>query len=406
MKYNIALYLGAEPHAGGVFQYNQALLLAVHQLYQENYDVTVIYSSASWQPYLNYNQVKGFYVPVSFAVRFLTKMLRKISVVLWRWTTPYWHPLARFLKSKKIDLCIYPSEDYASYEIPTQALVAVHDLMHRYEKSFPEVSANGEFERRDRLYFSICKWAGGILVDSAVGKKQVQESYNVDETKIHILPYVPSGHIYQPQKNDQFDKRYLLPQKFIFYPAQFWDHKNHKRLIRVISKLKPQISNIKLVLAGAKNKGYKSIIRIVEELNLSDTVLFMGFVPDQEIPEFYKRARALVMPTFFGPTNIPPLEAFVLGCPVAISNIYGMPEQVGDAALLFDPLSEDSIAEVIKKLWIDDVLCEKLRSRGLEKSRLWDQEHFNSRLIEIVQNEIHKFNSKKAVETCSFGEKY
>ena len=88
------------------------------------------------------------------------------------------------------------------------------------------------------------------------------------------------------------------------------------------------------------------------------------------MPEFYRRARAMVMPTFFGPTNIPPLEAFALGCPVAVSNIYGIPEQVGDAALLFDPNSVEEIADCIERLWQDDALCASLISKGHARTEL------------------------------------
>ena len=109
---------------------------------------------------------------------------------------------------------------------------------------------------------------------------------------------------------------------------------------------------------------------------MDDRIIFMGYVPDADLVGFYHRARAMMMPTFFGPTNIPPLESFVCGCPTAVSNIYGMPEQVGDAALLFNPLSVNEIAAVMEKLWVDDALCSKLCSKGHAKTKEWNQEHF------------------------------
>jgi glycosyltransferase involved in cell wall biosynthesis len=112
----------------------------------------------------------------------------------------------------------------------------------------------------------------------------------------------------------------------------------------------------------------------------------MGYVPNDDLPEFYKRARALVMPTFFGPTNIPPLEAFALGCPVAVSNIYGISEQVGDAALLFDPKSVGEIAAAIKSLWVDNELCSVLIDRGRIRDNKWGQSEFNNRFLQVVEN--------------------
>ena len=111
---------------------------------------------------------------------------------------------------------------------------------------------------------------------------------------------------------------------------------------------------------------------------------FLGYVPNEDITEIYRRARAMVMPTFFLFLNIPPLEALAIGCPTAVSNVYGMPEQVGDAALLFDPNKVDEIAAAIYKLWTDDYLCNSLIEKGLRKAKAWGQPQFNNRLEKIV----------------------
>jgi glycosyltransferase involved in cell wall biosynthesis len=106
------------------------------------------------------------------------------------------------------------------------------------------------------------------------------------------------------------------------------------------------------------------------------------------MPEFYRRARALVMPTYYGPTNIPPLEAFSVGCPVAISGIYGMPEQAGDAALFFDPDSVAEVAASIRSLWVDDALCARLAAAGKKRSADWGKDQFNQRVRLILDTVI------------------
>ncbi len=94
----------------------------------------------------------------------------------------------------------------------------------------------------------------------------------------------------------------------------------------------------------------------------------------------------MIMPTFFGPTNIPPLEAFATGCPAAVSNIYAMPEQVGNAALLFDPNSDEEIAETLLSLWTDDELLARLIKQGYQKSQAWNQNTFNSEFKSIIKS--------------------
>jgi glycosyltransferase involved in cell wall biosynthesis len=264
-------------------------------------------------------------------------------------------------------------------------LSTIHDLMHRYEKRFPEVSANGEYESREESYRNICKYTKGILVDSEVGKRHVQESYGLPEDHIFILPYIPPKYIYKYETSSDFDIRYKLPPKFIFYPAHFWHHKNHVGLLYAIAQLKEEIPDLQLVLVGSKHNSYKRVRQYVTELGLETNIHFVGHVPNQDIPGFYRRARALVMPTYFGPTNIPPLEAFVLGCPTATSAVYGIPDQVGDATLLFNPESVNEIANCIKRLWTDDELCQNLVEKGKRRAASWGEDQFNNRLLEIVE---------------------
>ena len=228
------------------------------------------------------------------------------------------------------------------------------------------------------------KCSRGILVDSNIGKQQLVESYDVQPDRVHVLPTIPPKYIYSDRVPDNFNSRYSLPEKFIFYPAQFWSHKNHESLIKAIAALKHNLPDLKLVFVGSKKNGYDAAFKLVCDLGLKDSILFLGYVLNEDITEIYRRARAMVMPTFFGPTNIPPLEAFALGCPVAVSRIYGMPEQVGDAALLFDPGAVDEIADTIHRLWTDDSLCKLLKEKGLKKASAWGQPQFNNRLEEIV----------------------
>jgi glycosyltransferase involved in cell wall biosynthesis len=137
-------------------------------------------------------------------------------------------------------------------------------------------------------------------------------------------------------------------------------------------------------VGAMERNGYDEVRALVSERNLDDNVHFMGYVPDSDMPGLYRRARALVMPTFFGPTNIPPLEAFVMGCPVATSRIYGVPEQLGDAALLFDPNSVEEIHDCLVRLWRDDSLCAMLVAQGKARARAWGPEQFAARFAEII----------------------
>lgn len=386
MKKKIGLHIGTEPYSGGMFQYNQAMLEALSSLKQ--YDIVVTYTTEIWSEYLSQYNFKSVYVKpeVGFLSRVIWKLWRELKIPLswWGQISSIIHSVIRQMIREECDLWIFPSQDDLSYQIKTPVLAMIHDVMHRYE-TFPEISSPGEYKWREFLFSNMCKAATGLVVDSQVGKEHVIESYQVHPEKIYVLPFIPPKYVISTQETPEIDKRYHLPNKFIFYPAQFWEHKNHKNLIKAIDLLVEKLPDIQLVLVGSTKNGYEAARSLVTELNLENHVHFLGYVPDNDVVGIYRRARAMIMPTFLGPTNIPPLEGFALGCPVAVSNIYGMPEQVGDAALLFDPQSEQEIAAIIGSLWTDDELCDELIAKGLARHKTWGQEQFNARLSGIIE---------------------
>jgi len=393
----IGLFLDSRPSGGGTFQYNQIMLDALDALPAGKFSVVIGYTSAHWLEYMKAYDLKTVFIPSGFWGRALGLgwTLLGLPISWWRKICPFFHPMAKALMRQQCDLWIFPAHDLRSYQFPVPALVSIHDLMFRYERRFPESGSGWEYLNRERSCRNISRWSEGVLVDSETGRQQMAESYHLEMDRIHVLPYIAPKYMRQGKKPPDFDSRYCLPAKFIFYPAQFWEHKNHKKLIMALSYLKGSFPDLKLVLCGAKQNAYQSVEKLVQELNLTDDVLFLGYVPDADMPELYRRARALIMPTYYGPTNIPPLEAFVAGCPVAISGIYGMTEQVGDAALLFNPDSVEEISDCIRRLWIDDKLCAELAERGKRRALNWDQKQFNERLREIVTEITDQESSKK-----------
>jgi len=285
--------------------------------------------------------------------------------------------------AEKRDLWIFPAQDSFAYQVPVPSLGVIYDLMHRYEPSFPEVGAWGRAKRRDRHYRDLGRYSRGILVDSEIGKKQAIESYGIPPGRLHVLPYVAPVYVDSVSGCD-LPKGINLPRKYIFYPAQFWRHKNHGRLIEAVARLKPGLPDLRLVLAGSRKNGYKDVLELCRRKGVEEAVIFLGYVPEILIPGLYSHARALVFPTFFGPTNIPPLEAFAMGCPVACSNVYGMPDQLGDAALMFSPTSVDEIAAAIERVWTDDQLCARLAEKGRARSAAWGRTQFQAQFRVIL----------------------
>lgn len=375
---------------GGAFQYCQSMLDAVASLSQHDINPIVYYTDSSWQKYLkDYKLISRFIQPRHFlSSKIVYSIIKLLPVKLSRIILAQIDPAIKMMIAENCNLWIFPSRDEWMFLIKVKQLSIIHDLMHRYEQNFPENHINGEYERREQISKNACKYSVGVITDSELGRKQFAESYNYSMSKIYSLPYIPPSYIYKINSNNNLLSKLHLPKEYIFYPAQFWLHKNHSNLVKAVALLRKKLPNINLVLAGFKSKNYSNIEKLVKKLNLTKQVHFLGYVEDEIIVELYIKAKMLVMPTFFGPTNIPPIEAFALNCPVATSNIYAASDQLGDAALLFNPKSVRSIASAIEKIWLDKKLREELIKRGKIWTNKWGQKQFNNRLWEIVEENI------------------
>jgi glycosyltransferase involved in cell wall biosynthesis len=386
MSRKIGVVLDAIPGAG-VFQYSQAIVDALLSFPPDEFDLVAAYRDPRWLDYLPAERLKLVKIDDSLVDRGINRAWHasRLPNSLWRKVAYPLNSTVRALVREDCALWICPAHERWAFRAPINAIGTVHDLMHRYEPQFPEVSANGQTEQREFHFRETCKWSRGVLVDSEIGRTQLCDAYGIDERRVFVLPYIPPGYVYRSYENETAQTIPDLPEKFIFYPAQFWMHKNHLTLFAALDIVRRSVPDVHLVLVGAPHNGYAQARNRVTELGLEGNVSFLGYVRDAEMVELYRRARALVMPSFFGPTNIPQLEAFVLGCPVAVAGVYGVPDQVGDAALLFDPRSATGIAEAIERLWNDDELCARLVERGRIRAAEWGPPQFQERFREIVR---------------------
>lgn len=303
--------------------------------------------------------------------------------------------LARWFKASGIDLMLYPVPMSISFEAGIPYIFAVHDLQHRLQPDFPEVGSSREWQSREYLFGNGIGQARAVVTDSETGRQDVLDCYGdkgISPESIFVLPYVPPT--YLPDRIDQQERRrirelYQLPERYFFYPAQFWPHKNHANLLKALALLRDHKGiAAPLVLCGSHHNAVRSqtfsdVMTLADSLGLSEQVSYLGFVPDGDMAALYAEAQALVMPTFFGPTNIPVLEAWSLGCPVLTSDLRGIREQAGDAALLADPHSPDSLCEALYLLWQDNARRSALIDAGRRRLQAYGPRDFAGRLRDV-----------------------
>ena len=150
-------------------------------------------------------------------------------------------------------------------------------------------------------------------------------------------------------------------------------HKNHKYVIDCIKILKLKYEkNLSAVFCGSDSGYLKKIKKYVDEQKLNKNIFFLDFVKNEYLPYLYLNSLALAMPTYSGPTNIPPWEAFKMGIPVLYSNIHNVKEVYKNAVYYIDPFEPESMAKAINEILNDNNLKEQLTNNG---RKLLNQRH-------------------------------
>lgn len=266
-------------------------------------------------------------------------------------------------------------------------LAIVLDLQHRKQPWFPEVSEYSEWETRQRRLAPFLRRAAAIITGTQAGKDEVTHFFQVPGERIHILPHpTPAYALDAAPRRSSLDVDLGLSPGYLFYPAQFWAHKNHINLILAIKQLRDKGLDIPLVLVGSDFGNQAYVQKTIEELDLGGQVKILGFVGSQSLIALYQNALALVYPSFFGPENLPPLEAFALGCPVIAARADGAEEQFGDAALLVDPASPEEIAGAIGKVYTDRKLRDALVVKGNKRAKQWTAKDFVQGVFEVLNS--------------------
>lgn len=295
-----------------------------------------------------------------------------LAQIAWRLKSPFERTLVR----DGIDIVHFTSTSKRHlllYQLPF--IITIFDGCHRDAPEFPEVRAFGEFERREILFGLASMKAALVIVNAQELVDDLCRRYGMERDRAVCIPFSPSTYIDQSAADDAADATVLgkhrLEPGYLFYPAQFWPHKNHITLLAALALLREQGIVERLVLCGSDRGGRENIDRVITHYGLAEQVSIIGFVDSSELGALYRGASALVMPTYFGPTNLPPLEAWAVGTPVIYPEAFKV--QAGDAALLFDYDDPRSLADAILALRVDETR-DRLRSAGQRRLQQFVEE--------------------------------
>jgi glycosyltransferase involved in cell wall biosynthesis len=384
----IGVYLGdIDPTHGGGFTFQDDVFRALIELDSPGDHEIVVYCNADKdvlqtyrRPHLEFRP--GYRRFRSKAERFLKIWLRDLAFFLNALHIS--GAFERKLREHRVDFMWFVTPEFAEPGIPF--IYTVFDLQHRIQPWFPEVSEYGRWQHREKSYGDIIPRAFTVITGNEAGREELMRYYQLPPDRIALLPHpTPLFALRAPiGSNKDTLSKHGIPDQYIFYPAQFWPHKNHVGLLYAVKVLKDRDGMlIHVVLSGSDQGNLAHIKQVVGELGLAEQVHFVGFVSRDDLIALYRHAVALVYLTFFGPENLPPLEAFALGCPVIASNVPGAEQQLGDAALLVEGTNELDVADAIKSLYCEPDLRLSLAKRGRERAAQWTATDYVKAVIRV-----------------------
>jgi glycosyltransferase involved in cell wall biosynthesis len=379
MKVRVGILSTADPKSGGIYQYTLSLLEAFSNYSSNKFEYIQI-RLPNFPKILKedivINQDKNNII-LKIKRLIFQQFGLKIGDILGSYNNP---------ELKDVDLIISPVVAAMPLYMQKPFIMSIYDFQHKYYPSFFTIE-----ERILReITFSVSKKANILICESSFVKRDIEKFLKIPEEKIRVITSPPPKYIQKINIGSQdvinVKRKYDLPERYIFYPAQFWFHKNHIKLLEALSLLRNKYNTIvSLILVGSKKNNFDNVMKAIEKLNLERQVKYLGYVPDEDMPYLYKLSTALVMPTLFESVSMPIWEAFYLGVPVVSSNVCALPEQVGNAGLLFDPFNIEDIAEKIYKIWIDENLRTELVQKGYNRIKDLTLENYAKQWEDVIE---------------------
>ena len=260
---------------------------------------------------------------------------------------------------------------------PCRAVVTIHDCIHlRFPQYLPNRLA---YVYARTQIWSATRRARRVLTVSQASKQDIVRFFDVPETKVTVIPNAIDERFRRAPAEAELVRvreRYQLPERFIMYAGNVKPHKNLERLIDAFTAVRGRgFDDVGLLLSGSEVSRYATLRRAVHRYNLHKHVRFLGYQTTETLAALYRLADVFVFPSLYEGFGLSPLEAMASGTPVVASNVSSLPEVLGDAAVLVDPLDAGAITDGITRVLEQAGLRADLRRKGLARAGRfsWEQ---------------------------------
>ena len=297
------------------------------------------------------------------------------------------------VRRAKLDLFLSPY-----YKVPLfidcKGIITIHDLT---VLKVPVLSFLFRLYLRTMVSIYEIK-AERIFTVSECSKKDIQRYTGADSEKVNVVYNVIPAE-YRPAYDFDCNK-YGISPAYILYIGNLCPHKNVKILLHAYAALGNDIRVKNKLVIVSRVKGitgridlkteYIELIEMSQRLSIRDSICFIGFVEEEDMPGIYSRASLLVLPSYYEGFGLPAVEAMACGCPVIVSDRSSLPEITGDAAVLFDPDDHKGLAEKMGLVLTDNALRADLIAKGSARAGFFRHDKIKDIVIEAIESVQHK----------------
>lgn len=231
-----------------------------------------------------------------------------------------------------------------------------------------------------QLLFRVARKSEAVIAPTEWVKMDIEQTLKVNPAKIHVTHEAADPILAEARSVEA-----LQDKNFILFNGNVQPHKNVRRLIEAYKRIKVSHPDLLLVIAG---KLGEQGVRLQAEVGSITGIVFLGFVPDDELKWLMKNAQAYVYPSLSEGFGLPGLEAMLLDTPVVSSNATCLPEVYRDAAHYFDPLDVSDMAAKIMDVLTDGPLRDKLIHNGRHLLNAYDWRNLAKQTLSVYESVI------------------
>ena len=267
---------------------------------------------------------------------------------------------------------------------PRRTAVTVHDLGYLH---VPEAHAGWSRRYLDGSTRWSVSTARKVIAVSGATRNDLVASLRVPAEKITVVHHGVRAGLRRPPEEDiaaTLAERGIAPP-YVLFLGTVQPRKNLARLIRAFAGVVAAGLPHRLVVAGRTGWLTEGILAAARAPGLAGRVHFAGYVPDGDLPALYAGADAFVLPSLYEGFGMPALEAMACGTPVIASNTTSLPEIVGDAGLLVDPLDEPALARAMIALLTDSARRARLAAAGLRRAASFTWERCARETLDVIE---------------------